>query len=105
MHVLGSPSDDYSFSLNMVYGSSFDDGTGSGKYSFSYALVRPDGTWSFVKKLSDIVDVERLQERKSNVVKMEITAALQHIKSVIKPDQALIHFPCLKGITTYRSDW
>ncbi|CAH3108321.1 unnamed protein product [Porites lobata] len=87
----------------MVYGSSFDDGTGSGKYSFSYALVRPDGTWSFVKKLSDIVDVERLQERKSNVVKMEITAALQHIKSVIKPDQALIHFPCLKGITTYRA--
>ena len=85
----------------MYYGGSFDDGTGSGKYSFSYALARPDGTWSFVKKLSDIVDVERGEERENDVEKMDITAALQHIKSVIKPDLALIHFVCLKGTTTF----
>jgi len=104
LHVLGSPSDDYSFSLDLFYGGSFDDGMGSGKYSFTYALVRPDGTWSFAKKLSHIVDMERLEERENNVEKMDITAALQHIKSVVKPDLTLLHFLCLKGMTTYRSE-
>ena len=88
----------------MFYGGSFHEGKGSGKYSFTYAQVRPDGTWSFVKKLSDIVDVGRLEERENNVEKMDITAALQHIKSVVKPDLTLLHFVCLKGITTYRSE-
>ena len=85
----------------MYYGGSFDDGMGSGKYSFSYALARPGGTWSFVKKLSDIVDVERGEERENDVEKTDITAALQHIKSVIKPDLTLIHFACLKGTTAF----
>ena len=85
----------------MFYGGSFDDGMGSEKYSFTYALARPDGTWSFVKQLSDIVDVERVEERENNVEKMDVTAALQHIKSVIKPDLTLVHFVCLKGTTTF----
>lgn len=102
LHVVGSPTDDYGFTLNIFYVAHFDaDGIGSGKYSFSYAVVRPDGTWSFVKKFSDIVDVEKVEERENKVEKMETIAALQHIKTVIKPDLAFIHFYCLKGITTY----
>ena len=102
---MGSPTDDYGFTLNIFYVAHFDaDGIGSGKYSFSYAVVRPNGTWSFVKKFSDIVDVEKVEERENKVEKMETIAALQHIKTVIKPDLAFIHFYCLKGITTYWSE-
>ena len=101
MHVVGSPTDDYNFTLNIFYVAHFDDDLGSGTYSFSYAVIRPDSTWSFVQKLSDIVDVEKVEERENKVEKMETLAALQHIKSVIKPDLAFVHFYCLKGITTY----
>ena len=77
---------------------------GNGKYRSSYAIVRPDGTWSFVKKLSSIIDVEKREEIKNDVERVDLTAALQRIKSVIKPDLALIHFVCYKGTTIYRSD-
>ena len=73
-------------------------------YTFSYALVKPTGTWSFVKKLSDVVDLEKLVERENNVKKMNITTALQHIKDVLKPDLAILHFVCLKGVTSHRFD-
>ena len=41
-------------------------------------------------------------ERDMDDDSMEITAALQHIKLVIKPDLALVHFECYKGLTAYR---
>lgn len=103
LHVLGSPSDDFSFNLNLLYVGSFPENMGAGKYSFSYALVRPDGTWSFLKKLSEIVDIEKIEEKKNEVERVDIASAVQHIKSVINPDLALVHFVCLKGITTYRA--
>ena len=101
---MGSPSDDFSFNLNLLYVGSFPENMGAGKYSFSYALVRPDGTWSFLKKLSEIVDIEKIEEKKNEVERVDIASAVQHIKSVINPDLALVHFVCLKGITTYRLD-
>ena len=67
-------------------------------------VVRPDGTWSFVENLSSIIDVENREEIKNDVERVDLTAALQHIKSVIKPDLALIHFVCYKGTTIYRSE-
>ena len=90
----------------MLYGGSFPEEMQSPKhdYCFVYALVRPAGSWSFVKRLSDIMDLTKLEERGNSLKKMDITAALQHIKHVIRPDMALLHFFCLKGITTYRSD-
>ena len=106
LHVLGSPSDEFSFKLNMLYGGSFPEEMQSPKhdYCFVYALVRPAGSWSFAERLSDIVDLTKLEERGNSLKKMDITAALQHIKHVIQPDMALLHFVCLKGMTTYRSD-
>ena len=101
---MGSPSDDFSFNLNLLYVGSFPENMGGGKYSFSYALVRPDGTWSFLKKLSEIVDIEKIEEKKNEIERVDIASAVQHIKSVINPDLALVHFVCLKGITTYRLD-
>ena len=101
---MGSPSDDFSFKMTILYGGSFSNDMGNGKYRFSYAVVRPDGTWSFVEKLSSIIDVEKKEEIRNDVERVDLTAALQHIKSVIKPDLALIHFVCYKGITIYRSD-
>ena len=77
---------------------------GAGKYSFSYVLVRSNGSWSFVEKLSDIVDIEKCEEKENSVERMDITEALQHIKCVIKPDLAVVHFVCFKGITTHRSE-
>ena len=77
---------------------------GHGKYRFSYAIVRPDGTWSFVENLSSIIDVENREEIKNEVERVDLTDALQYIKSVIKPDLALIHFVYYKGTTIYRSE-
>jgi hypothetical protein len=57
-----------------------------------------------VEKLSSIIDVEKAEEKKNEVEKYDLIAALQHIKSVIKPDLALIHCVCYKGATIYRSD-
>ena len=76
----------------------------NGKYRFNYAIVRPDGTWSFVENLSSIIDVENREEVKNEVERVGLIDALQHIKSVIKPDLALIHFVCYKGTTIYRSE-
>ena len=90
--------------MTILYGGSFSNDMGNGKYRFSYAIVRPDGTWSFVEKLSSIIDVEKREEIKNDIERVDITAALQHIKSVIKPDLALIHFVCYKGTTIYRSE-
>lgn len=105
LHVLGSPSDEYSLRLGILYGGSFPEDMQSKQYDyiFSYALVRPTGTWSFVKKLSDIVDLEKLEERENNVKKMDITTALQYIMDVLKPDLALVHLQCLKGMTSHRA--
>ena len=90
----------------MLYGGSFPEEMQSPKhdYCFVYALVRPAGSWSFAERLSDTVDLTKLEERGNSLKKMDITAALQHIKHVIQPDMALLHFVCLKGMTTYRSD-
>jgi len=105
LHLLGSPTDDFTSKISILYGGAFLDHTGDdGKYRSSYAIVRPDGTWSFVKKLSSIIDVEKREEIKNDVERVDLTAALQLIKSVIKPDLALIHFVCYKGTTVYRSD-
>nr|XP_058940958.1 D-alanine--D-alanine ligase-like [Pocillopora verrucosa] len=105
LHVLGSPSDKFSFKLNMLYGGSFHEEMQSPKYDyhFVYALVRPAGSWSFAERLSDIVDLTKLEERGNSLKKVDITAALQHIKHVIQPDMALLHFVCLKGMRTYRA--
>ena len=104
MHILGSPSDDFSFKITLLYGGSFSADMGNGKYRFSYAIARPDGTWSFVEKLSSIIDVEKREEKKNDVERVDLKAALQRINAVIKPDLALIHFVCYKGTTIYRSD-
>ena len=104
MHLLGSPTDDFSFNVTIIYGGSFPNDMGHGKYRFSYAIVRPDGTWSFVENLSSIIDVENREEVKNEVERVGLIDALQHIKSVIKPDLALIHFVCYKGTTIYRSE-
>ena len=45
-----------------------------------------------MKRLSDIMDLTKLEERGNSLKKMDITAALQHIKHVIQPDMALLHF-------------
>jgi len=101
---LGSPTDYFSFKITILYGGAFFDHTGNGKYRSSYAIVRPDGTWSFAKKLSSIIDVAKREEIENDVEKVDLTAALQCIKSVIKPDLVLIHFVCYKGTTLNRSD-
>ena len=89
----------------MLYGGSFHEEMQSPKYDYQsvYALVRPAGSWSFAERLSDIVDLTKLEERGNSLKKVDITAALQHIKHVIQPDMALLHFVCLKGMTTYIS--
>ena len=77
LHVLGSPSDEFSFKLNMLYGGSFHEEMQSPKYDyhFVYALVRPAGSWSFAELgLSGIVDLTKLEERGNSLKKMDITA-------------------------------
>lgn len=105
LHVLGSPTDYFSYNVSVWYGGSFSPDMGGGKYSFTYAIVRPNGSWSFSDDLSGVPMIESPEqiERDMDDDSMEITAALQHIKFVIKPDLALVHFECYKGLTAYRS--
>lgn len=70
-------------------------------YSFSCTLVRPTGTESFVKKLSDVLDLEKLKNRENNIKKVDITTAFHRIKDV-KPDLALVHFLYLKIMISHR---
>lgn len=70
---------------------------------FTYVLVRPNGMWSFVENLSNVVVTNNnFEEKESGAKKMEITAALVHIKSVLKPNAAVLHCVCQKGMTIYR---
>ena len=57
---------------------------GGGKYSFTYAIVRPNGSWSFSDDLSGVPMIESPEqiERDMDDDSMEITAALQHIKFI-----------------------
>ena len=86
----------------MLYAGSFASNIADRKYSSSYAIVRPDGYWSFADELAGVKFFENLHIEDGEECGLEITAALQHIKFVIKPDLALVHFLCLKGITAYR---
>ena len=102
MHILGSPTDYFSFNLSVLYAGSFASNIADRKYSSSYAIVRPNGSWSFADELAGVKFFENLEIENGEEYGIEITAALQHIKFVIKPDLALVHFLCLKGITAYR---
>lgn len=103
LHILGSPTDYFNFNLSVMYAGSFASNIADRKYSSSYAIVRPDGYWSFVDELAGVKFFENLEIENGQDYGIEITAALQHIKFVIKPDLALVHFLCLKGITAYRA--
>ena len=86
-----------------MYAGAFSPDMGGGKYSFTYAIVRPNGSWSFADDLSGVTMIESPEQIESDTDddSTEITAALQHIKFVIKPDLALVHFECYKGMTAY----
>lgn len=103
LHLLGSPSDKFSFYISVLYCGAFPDDMDNGKYSFTYAIARPDGSWSFVEKLSSIVEVEDLDNNNKEIERIDLVAALQRIKSEIKPDLALVHFVCYQGATAYRA--
>ena len=102
LHVVGSPTDEFRFRLNVLYGSAFQEDLGAGKYEFTYMLVRPGGLCSFVERLADVMDSETLEEKLTDVKKIDITDALQKIKTDVKPDMALLHLFCEKGTTIYR---
>ena len=89
LHLLGSPTDEFSFSLSLMYARSL----ASAKYEEAvdntniYAVVHPGGLWSFPE---DITQDEALAGKM-----FEVTEALSAVREM-SPDLMLQHILCAK---------
>jgi len=89
LHLLGSPTDQFSFEVSMMYSKSlakagYED---TKDYTNLYAVVHPDESWSFP---SDITE-EDVEDGKT----YELTAALGKVKEM-NPDLMVQHILCAK---------
>ncbi|XP_031572433.1 uncharacterized protein LOC116306499 [Actinia tenebrosa] len=89
LHVVGSPDSLFYFKLCIYYASSckeFDK-----HVSFRYAVIHPDGLWSFPDSLEDLGPngILPLDEAMANISK-------------IKPDVLMHHLFCKRGTSEYR---
>jgi len=89
LHLLGSPTDEFSFSLSLMYARSF----ASAEYEEAldntdmYAVVHPGGFWSFTE---DITQEEALAGKM-----LEVTEALAAVREM-SPDLMVQHILCAK---------
>jgi D-alanine-D-alanine ligase len=89
LHLLGSPTDEFSFSISLMYTRSLV----SAKYeeamdnSDMYAVVHPGGLWSFTE---DITQDEALAGKM-----FEVTEALAAVREM-SPDLMIQHILCAK---------
>ena len=88
--MVGSPTDEYNFRLNLLYASACVPGK---LLEFDFAVVFPDGQWSFPSSLDQgSLDVAEKVGVESAVGKM----VAWH------PDAVHSHLFCVKGQTSYR---
>ena len=76
---------------------------GNGKFVSTFALIQPNGNWSFADDMSAfVVDKQTDEKGQTSLANVDIISALSHIKNVVMPDAAIVHLVCEKGNNTYR---
>merc|ERR1711997_228174 len=104
LHLVGSPTDEFSFCLNIFYASSFDV-TKHKEFQHIWAVIRPeDKNWTFTHDWACVVTTDKFKLIKdSNVEWFDLPNALAIISSDTKPALVMPHMFCLEGSTRYRS--
>jgi len=89
LHLLGSPTDDFSFSLSLMYARSLASAEYEEALDYTniYAVVHPGGFWSFTE---DITKEEALAGKM-----FEVTEALAAVREM-SPDLMVQHILCAK---------
>lgn len=108
--MVGSPTDEFNFNLNVFYASSFNPEDHSsvgawGQLDHWWAVIRPsDQKWALVNDLSTIVDMRtRALKTRTSAAWNSLDSALAYIKNFIRPAFAVPHLFCFTGVTAYRS--
>ena len=103
LHLVGSPTDEFSFCLNIFYARSFDV-TKHKEFQHIWAVIRPeDKNWTFTHDLACVVTTDKFKLIKdSDVEWFDLPNALAIISSDIKPALVMPHMFCLEGSTRYR---
>ena len=104
LHIVGSPTDEFTFRLNLFYASSFDVKSHP-QFQHKWALVRPkDKKWTFTQDLTNFVPTDTDQLSKNSEVEwFDLPIAIAVISTEIRPVLVLPHLFCLDGSTKCRS--
>ena len=112
LHLVGSPTDDFTFHLNVFYAGSFDTEKQNG-YNHWWAIIRPiDKKWAFLGadqcasngNWVSMVDLENQSLLDGvDMPWLEVGKAATFITGDIKPLFAIPHLFCFAGMTEYRS--
>lgn len=90
LHVAGSPTNTYNLQVSLLYASQCRSGS---SFVFSYAVVFPDGRWSFPSSL-EMAAVEKAEKVPLHEAMVKMTKW--------KPDVIHSHLMCVAGQTIYR---
>ena len=103
LHIVGSPTDEFSFCLNLFYASSFDV-KAHPQFQHKWAIVRPqDKKWTFTQDLTNVVQTDTGKLIKNSEVEwFNLPNAMAVISTEIRPVLVLPHLFCLDGSTKSR---
>ena len=100
---MGSPTDEFSFCLNLFYASSFDVKEHP-QFQHVWAIIRPvDKKWSFTQDLTNVVQTDTGKLIKNSEVEwLNLPDAMAVISNEIRPVLVMPHLFCLDGSTRCR---
>ena len=100
---MGSPTDEFSFCLNLFYASSFDV-KAHPQFQHKWAIVRPeDKKWTFTQDLTNVVQTDTGKLIKNSDVEwFNLPNAMAVISTEIRPVLVVPHLFCLDGATKCR---
>jgi hypothetical protein len=100
---VGSPTDEFSFCLNLFYASSFDVKAQS-QFQHKWAIIRPeDKKWTFTQDLTNVVQTDTGKLIKDSEVEwFNLPNAMAVISNEIRPILVMPHLFCLDGSTRCR---
>ena len=103
LHIVGSPTDEFSFCLNLFYASSFDV-KAHPQFQHKWAIVRPeDKKWTFTQDLTNVVQTDTGKLIKNSDVEwFNLPNAMAVISTEIRPVLVVPHLFCLDGSTKCR---
>ena len=100
---MGSPTDEFSFCLNLFYASSFDVKSHP-QFQHKWAIIRPeDKKWTFTQDLTNVAQTDTGKLVKNSEVEwFNLPNAMAVISTEIRPVLVVPHLFCLDGATKCR---